>query len=225
MSPDVAASATAPLIDCHAHVWGPRMPIVSTAWKRPDYVYSAEDFLADLDAHGIRYGVIAAASLFGTYNDYSIRAVRLHERLRTTVIVDPSIDLYTLESMQADGVVGVRLQWFFRSPLPDIAGDEFQRLCYRLRDLDMHIHLNIEGERLVEVGRALRATGVKLVIDHFGWHEPSLRLLAPSYLGMLELHVASYAMAVERFLRCVPDEADRQAISLNGQQFYFGSTR
>ncbi len=57
------------------------MPIVSTAWKRPDYVYSVENFLADLDAHGVRYGVIAAASLFGTYNDYSIRAVRAHERL------------------------------------------------------------------------------------------------------------------------------------------------
>src|ERR1700754_3161711 len=96
----------APLIDCHAHVWGPRMPVVANAWKRPDTVYSVEDYLADLDAHGVRYGVIAAASLFGTYNAYSTRAVRVQERLRATVNVDDSIDLYTLEAMKAVGTVG-----------------------------------------------------------------------------------------------------------------------
>lgn len=176
-----------PLIDCHAHVWGPRMPFVSTAWTRPDYVYSVEQFLSDLDAHGVRHGVIAAASLFGTYNDYSIRAVRTHKRLRATAIVDPGVDLYTLEAMKADGIVGVRLQWFFRNPLPDVAGDDFQRMCYRLRDLGMHVHLNIEGDRLVDVAGRLMDTGVRLVIDHFGWHDPALRLAAPSYQGMLKL--------------------------------------
>jgi predicted TIM-barrel fold metal-dependent hydrolase len=182
-----SANDDAPLIDCHAHAWGAGMPFVSTAWTRPNYVYSAENFLTDLDAHGIRYGVIAAASLFGTYNDYSIRAVRAHERLRATAIVDASVDLYTLEAMRADGIVGVRLQWFFRNPLPDMAADDFQRLCYRLRDLGMHIHLNIEGDRLMDVATRLMETGVNVVIDHFGWHDPAPRLLAPSYQGMLKL--------------------------------------
>jgi predicted TIM-barrel fold metal-dependent hydrolase len=253
------------------------MPLISTAWKRPDYVYSAENYLADLDAHGVRYGVIAAASLFGTYNDYSIRALRAHQRLRATAIVDADIDLYTLEAMRADGIVGVRLQWFMKNPLPDIAGDEFQRLCYRLRDLGMHIHLNIDGERLVEVGGCVMDTGVRFVIDHFGWHDPKPGLAAPSYQGMLGLlergnawvkissgfrhpdehypnwelptayaqdllrrfgtgkllwgsdapfvgheHVASYAMAIERFNKCVPDPATRRAIGENGYRFYFG---
>lgn len=180
-------TSDAPLIDCHAHVWGLHMPVASTAWKRPVSVYTAEDFIADLDQHGVRYGVIAAASLFGTYNDYSIRAIRKHKRLRATAIVDTNIDLYTLEAMQADGIVGIRLQWFLKNPLPDIASDEFQRLCFRLRDLGMHIHLNIEGDRLVEVGNRLIDTGVKFVIDHFGWHDSALRLAAPSYQGMLRM--------------------------------------
>ncbi|HWW64977.1 MAG TPA: amidohydrolase family protein [Sphingomonadaceae bacterium] len=180
-------TAEGPLIDCHAHVWGPGMPFVSTAWVRPDYVYSAEDLLADLDAHGVRYGVIAAASLFGTYNDYSIRALRAHKRLRATANVDPTVDFHTLEAMRADGIVGVRLQWFGLDPLPDIGGDDFQRLCCRLRDLGMHIHLNIEGDRLVEVASRLIDTGVRLVIDHFGWHDPAPRLAAPSYQGMVRL--------------------------------------
>ncbi len=54
-------------------------------------------------------------------------------------------------------------------------------------DLGMHIHLNIEGDRLVETASALMDTGVNLVIDHFGWHDPAPRLAAPSYQGMLGL--------------------------------------
>ena len=176
-----------PLIDCHAHIWGPDMPFVSTAWSRPDYVYSTEDFLADLDAHGILFGVIAAASLFGTYNDYVIRALRQHKRLRGTAIVDPDIELYSLEKMRADGIVGVRLQWFFMDPLPDMGDAAFQRLCARLRDLDMHIHLNIEGARLNEVAARILDTGVRLVIDHYGWHDFGPRLAAQSYQDMLRL--------------------------------------
>lgn len=183
----MTTATDAPLIDCHAHIWGADMPYVRTAWTRPDYVYSVEDYLADLDAHGVSYGVIAAASLFGTYNDYTIRALRRHERLRGTANVDPAIDLYTLEAMRADGIVGVRLQWFFLDPLPDVTSDDFQRMCHRLRDLGMHLHLNIEGERLVEAATPLVETGVTLVIDHFGWHDPAPRLAAASYQGMLRL--------------------------------------
>jgi predicted TIM-barrel fold metal-dependent hydrolase len=180
-------SVTPPLIDCHAHVWGAAMPFVSTAWTRPGYAYTVEDWLTDLDAHGVRYGVIAAASLFGTYNDYTIRALRRHERLRGTAIVDPAIDLYTLEAMRADGITGIRLQWFMLAPLPDLESDDYRRLVTRLRDLGMHIHLNIEGARLADVAGRLAATGVRLVIDHFGWHDPAQGLAAPSYDAMLRL--------------------------------------
>ncbi len=182
-----ATAAEPPLIDCHAHVWGADMPFVRAAWTRPAHVYSAEDYLADLDAHKVRYGVIAAASLFCTYNDYTIRALRRHERLRGTANVDPAIDLYTLEAMRADGIVGVRLQWFFKAPLPDIADDDHQRLFRRLRDLDMHVHLNIEGARLAAVAGAIADTGVRFVVDHYGWHDPAPGLAAPSYVEMLRL--------------------------------------
>ncbi len=63
----------------------------------------------------------------------------------------------------------------------------FSGCLYRLRDLDLHVHLNIEGARLVEVGRALMATGVKLVIDHFGGMSRRCVFQAPSYRGMLQM--------------------------------------
>jgi len=175
------------LVDSHAHVWGPDMEWSPTAWARPDYTYTAEDFIADMDSCGVSYGVIAAASLFGTYSGYTIEALRRYRRLRATAIVDPTISLPDLQALRDEGIVGIRLQWFLLDPLPDLGGAEFQALCRQLRDLDMHIHLNIEGDRLGAVSRRLAETGVKLVIDHYGWHDFGPRLEAASYREMLRL--------------------------------------
>jgi predicted TIM-barrel fold metal-dependent hydrolase len=180
------AVSDAPLIDCHAHVWGTDTPYAGDAWKRLDYAYTVENFIADLDRHGVQYGVIAAASLFGTYNDYSLQALRAHRRLRATAIVDMDVEPATLMSLRAAGMTGIRLQWFFLDPLPDM-GAGFQKLCRELRDLGMHVHLNIDGARLIDVASGILDTGVSLVIDHFGWHDPGPRLAAPSYQAMLKL--------------------------------------
>lgn len=175
------------LVDSHAHAWGPNMPFAPEAWTRPDYVYSAEDFIADMSRHGTRYGVIAAASLFGTYSDYTLDSLRKYPQLRGTANFDPGVDFATLKTMRDKGIVGTRLQWFMLDPLPDYTSEIFQTFCAKLRDLGMHIHLNIEGERLMPIARTLAATGVKLVIDHYGWHDPEPRLKATSYQEMIRL--------------------------------------
>jgi predicted TIM-barrel fold metal-dependent hydrolase len=177
-------SDLAPLVDAHAHIWSAAMPIVRNAWTRPTYAFPVEDYLATLDAHGIGFGVIAAASLFGTYNDYTIASLRRHRRLRGTAIVDPRIDFYTLEHMRMDGIVGVRLQ-LYKLPLPDFADDDFVRLLFRLRDLDMHVHVNIEGDRLPAVLDALAPSGVKVVVDHMGWPDPALGADDPHFQTLL----------------------------------------
>jgi predicted TIM-barrel fold metal-dependent hydrolase len=182
-----AAALQGPLVDSHAHIWEADMPFAANAWTRPTYVYTAEQFLADMESVGIRFGVAAAASLFGTYNDYTVRSLRKYRNLRGTAILDPNVDLYTLEAMRADGIVGTRLQWYMLDPLPDLASETFRRFFRRLRDLGMHVHLNIEGHRMPAVARELTKTGVKVVIDHFGWHDPALRLQAESYQEMLRL--------------------------------------
>lgn len=164
----------APLVDSHAHIWGPDMPHAPGAWTRVGYAFPVEAYLALLDQHGIEFGVIAAASLFGTYSDYTLGALRAHRRLRGTVIVDPLVDFATLKSMRDAGVVGIRLQWFNLDPLPDLRTANWRTLMVRLRDLDMHIHVNIEGGRLPQVAAAIVDSGVKLVIDHFGWSDSRL---------------------------------------------------
>ena len=161
-------SVDAPLVDSHAHVWTQDMPLAATAWHKPPGDATIDQYLATLDRHGIQYAVLSAASLFDDYNEYSLEATRKHKRVRTTVIVNPTIDPYIMRMMKDDGAVGVRLQWRHVKSLPDITTPEYQKFFRRVRDLDWHVHINQEADALAQPIATLQATGVKLVVDHFG---------------------------------------------------------
>ena len=160
-----------PLVDVHAHVFTSGMPLSQTAWSRPDYTYGIEHFLADLDENGVPFGVIAAASLYDDFSDYTLLAGK-HARLRSTVIVRPDVEPGVLRNYAANGVVGIRLQLHHTETLPDLDTVEYRRLFYRLRDLDWHVHVLIGEARAPDVLPVLQASGVKLVIDHFGFPAP-----------------------------------------------------
>lgn len=163
------ALADPPVVDSHVHIFTQDMPLVAHAWNRPAYSFTAEDLLGTLDAHGVHFAVIAGISLYGTYNDYMIEKLRAYKRLRGTANVSPSIERAELQAMKDAGVVGIRL--FLSSDLSgqiaDIRGEEYQRLFRRVRDLDWHIHFLAQDDVFADALDTLRATGVKLVIDHF----------------------------------------------------------
>lgn len=173
-----------PLVDAHAHIYSADMPVSGSAWFRPDTAFTAEQYLAELDAHGIEFGVIAGISIFGFHNDYMLEQLRKHKRLRGTAIVPSTTDLYTLESMKADGVVGVRLQ-LTRQELPDLAGDDYRMLFHRLAVLDLHIEVVVEGPRWPQVLPALEASGARIVIDHFGHPDPEKGIRCDGFQAVL----------------------------------------
>ena len=156
------------IIDAHAHIFTRDMPLTAEARHRPNYDFTLEDYLATLDRHGVRYGVIAAASPWFDYNDYTIESVRDNPRLRGTVIVKPSVERYILEQMKRDGIVGVRLPFFGLATFPDLTSFEYRRLFRRIADLDWHVHLHVENEHLPALLPLLQASGAKIVIDHLG---------------------------------------------------------
>lgn len=158
----------APIIDSHAHIFTARMPFAPDAWIQPDYEYPVEAYLADLDRHGISFGVIAAASLYGDYNDYTLWALRKHKRLRATIAPDPAAELSRLQRLNDQGVVGVRLQLKQSAPPPDIAGFEYRKYLHRLADTGMHLELNAGATHLSRLLPALKDSGVNVVVDHFG---------------------------------------------------------
>jgi predicted TIM-barrel fold metal-dependent hydrolase len=163
-----ADSIDPPVVDSHAHIFTPDMPVADGAWMKPAYAFTALDYLRTLDAHGVHFGVIAGISIYGHYNDYMIEELRRHPRLRGTVNIAPHTDRYTLERMKGDGIVGVRLQLSRRKHLPDFSSEEYRLLLRRVADLGWHVHLALEGAQMPAVLPALEASGVRIVLDHFG---------------------------------------------------------
>lgn len=272
----------APLVDCHAHIFERGLPLIPTAWMEPGYDFTATDYLAMLDAHGVRYGVLSALSITGHYNDYTLAATRAHKRLRATVLAAPDMAGDHLRALAADGIVGLRLQLARAPLLPDLREGGWRATLRHVRDLDWHVHVAIEGDRLPPILAALEESGVKMVIDHFGHPTPENMANCPGLAAMLasvqrgrcwvklsggfrlagpeswkDSGIAlwdhadrivpvlvdrigadrllwgsdapfvgyegrlSYADALERFRRWVPDPAMRGAISETALKFYF----
>jgi predicted TIM-barrel fold metal-dependent hydrolase len=173
------------VVDAHAHVFAGDMPVVANPRHNPDYAFTPEQYLAIMDAHGVRFAVLAAGSPWADYNDYMIEALRRHPRLRGTVIVDPSVERYTLEAMARDGVVGVRLSFITMKEMPDLTTFAWRRFLRRLRDLNWHVHLHIDGPRLPLVLPHFEAAGVKLVLDHYGRPDPAKGIACAGFQAML----------------------------------------
>jgi predicted TIM-barrel fold metal-dependent hydrolase len=173
------------IVDSHVHIFTQDMPLVANPRHAPTYSFTVEQLLATMDAHGVVFAVIAAASPWGDYNDYTIAACRAHKRLRGTAILPPTVERYTLEAMARDGVVGVRLPFISMPALPDLSTFEYRRFLRRLADLDWHVHLHVEGEKLPGLIDAIEKAGVKLVIDHLGRPEPSTGVNSEGFKALL----------------------------------------
>jgi len=179
-------SRSAPLVDCHAHIFRSDMPVAGDAWITPDYAFEASALLGELDRHGVHFAVISGLSIAGYYNDYMISELRRHRRLRGTAIVPPQVDRYTLERMAEDGIVGIRLQLARQERQADFRSDEYRLLLRRVRDLGWHVHVAIEGQFLRPVLDALVESGVDIVLDHFGHPDPADPLHCNGFASALQ---------------------------------------
>jgi predicted TIM-barrel fold metal-dependent hydrolase len=59
-----------PLVDTHAHIYLANCPVVPGATHHPERSFTDADFVRTLDENEVLFGVIAAASFIGSYNDY-----------------------------------------------------------------------------------------------------------------------------------------------------------
>lgn len=161
------------------------MPLAADAWHRPEGEATAEQLLAAMAAEGIARGVLAAASIYGDHNDYSLEATRSTLALRTTVIVSPAVSRAALERMAADGAIGIRLQ-LRNKPIPDLDDPSFRRLLGHVADLGWHVQLHDDLSRLPPVIDAVERAGAKLVIDHYGRPEDAAALDGPCFSAVLD---------------------------------------
>lgn len=217
-----------PVIDAHAHVFTRAMPFTDTAWTRPGYDYPVDAYLADLDAHGIAFGVVTAASLFGEYNDYTLAALARHKRLRATVMLDPDTSAAELASLKAQGVCGVRFQIPLRAELPDLSGYRFRRFVTRLTDAGMHLELNLSGDQLSQMLPALAETQVPVVVDHFGLLRSEGEMAGTGFTALLRaLALGRTWVKISAGFRLPPDRlsayAERLLAEAGAERLFWGS--
>jgi len=81
-------------------------------------------------------------------------------------------------------VIGIRLVWIALDT-PPAMDSKYRMLLRRIRDLDWHVHLHVGAGRLPAVLSHLEASGVKIVIDHFGNPDPSLGVNCPAFQAVL----------------------------------------
>ena len=176
------------MIDAHVHVFLQDMPLVPNPRHAPVYSFTVAQLIDILDAHGVDKAVIAAASPWGDYNDYVIESVRQHPaRLRGTIIADPAkINAHEMREMDRDGICGVRLPFISLKELPDLNSWDYRKFLRRIADLDWHVHLHIEGERLPTVLPALLSQGVKVVVDHIGRLGPQDGVESAGFVAMAQ---------------------------------------
>jgi len=170
------------LVDTHAHIFTSEMPLISNPRHSPKYSFTLENYLEQLDKNGISYGVIAAASPWGDYNDYTRASVKANGRLRGTVILHPEkLAQYPLQEMTEEGIVGIRLPFIGLEKLPDIRTSEYRQLFSALADLNWHVHLHVEGRHIPDLLPHLENAGPRIVIDHLGRPAPNEDIDCPAF--------------------------------------------
>jgi predicted TIM-barrel fold metal-dependent hydrolase len=173
------------LVDTHAHVYLMRMPLADGAWHRPPRDASVEDYVATLERHGVGHAVLAAASLYGDYSDYTLEALARFPQLRATVIVQPDVAPSRLRQLDARGVVGIRFHCRGLAKVPDLSSAGYRTLLGHVADLGWHVHVHDDAPRLATHLRHLEAAGVNIVVDHFGRADPLHGIACEGFQALL----------------------------------------
>lgn len=179
-------------VDSHAHVFLRNMPLAALRRYAPDFDATPSEYLALLDAHGIRHGVLVQPSLLGYDNSYLLQALRQQpQHLRGVAMVDAATCEPALAALDAAGVTGVRLN-LVGQPLHDLTQAPWPAFLARIRALDWHLEQHRTAVDLAPLIAAAAGSGCRVVTQH--------------------QHLASYGTSLEALADWVPDAVQRRRI-------------
>jgi predicted TIM-barrel fold metal-dependent hydrolase len=174
-------------VDTHSHIFKVGLNLVP--WRRyaPTYDATVSDYIAQLDANGVRYGVMLQPSFLGTDNSYMVEGLRAQlDRLRGIAVVEPTIGDEELAVLDEAGVVGIRLN-LAGLPIPELAHEPWSRLLARILKLGWQVEVHREGRDLPQIIAPLLDAGVNIVVDHFGRPDAELGVQDPGFKYLLSI--------------------------------------
>lgn len=174
-------------VDAHAHVFVHGLSLASGRRYAPAYEATIDDYRAMLASLGLSHGVLVQPSFLGTDNGYLLDCLKAYPgQLRGIVVIDPAAGEWPLEAWHACGVVGVRAN-LIGKPAPDFGDAHWAPVLARMAALDWHLEIQVEAQRLHDVLPGALASGVRVVVDHFGRLDPVLGLRDPGFDDLLAL--------------------------------------
>jgi predicted TIM-barrel fold metal-dependent hydrolase len=186
-SSDVSRGASVRItaIDTHAHVFERGLPLANARRYAPTYDAPLSSYLAQLDAHGVSHGVLIQPSFLGVDNSYLLAALKqAPQRLRGVAVIDPAAPETLLTQMNAEGIVGIRLNLIGAAD-PQLKSPVWQAALARLHALGWHVELHVEARRLPTLLQPLLEAQVNVVVDHFGRPDPALGVDDPGFAALL----------------------------------------
>ncbi|MRS97469.1 amidohydrolase family protein [Ralstonia pickettii] len=172
-------------IDTHAHVFERGLQLADARRYAPTYDAPLPAYLAQLDAHGVSHGVLVQPSFLGVDNSYLLAALKqAPQRLRGVAVIDPAAPETLLTQMNAEGIVGIRLNLIGAAD-PQVKSPVWQAALARLHALGWHVELHVEARRLPALLQPLLEAQVSVVVDHFGRPDPALGVDDPGFAALL----------------------------------------
>lgn len=172
-------------IDMHAHVFERGLQLADARRYAPTYDAPLPAYLAQLDAHGVSHGVLVQPSFLGVDNSYLLAALKqAPQRLRGVAVIDPAAPETLLTQMNAEGIVGIRLNLIGAAD-PQLKSPVWQAALARLHALGWHVELHVEARRLPALLQPLLEAQVSVVVDHFGRPDPALGVDDPGFAALL----------------------------------------
>ncbi|GHB15191.1 amidohydrolase family protein [Salinicola rhizosphaerae] len=174
-------------VDTHAHIFERGLPLAGDRRYSPDYDATVDQYLAHLDRCGLSHGVLVQPSFLGTDNRYLVEALRKHPtRLRGTAVVARDVDDETLDEMAEAGVVGIRLN-LIGQPLDDYRSAAWRDFFTRLARRGWTVEIQRGLEDLDAILPQILASGVGVIVDHFGLPGGEIDPINSHHRGLLSL--------------------------------------
>jgi len=186
------------IVDCHAHIIDPvRFPFTGAKGyhPRPDEHGTREEFCAVLDRHGVSNGVLVQLSGYGTDNSANLDAMKTYPgRFKAIAVVDPDATDRTLEDLAAAGVVGVRFNLVSYEP-DALSQSDASGLLQRLKSLGWFAQIYADDAQWRGAAAVLKASGVRVLVDHFGVRDIALGTRHAGFQAVLALGSEGNAIA------------------------------